>query len=1358
MPKRITAVLVLLSTMLLLAFLPDRSAMAENEETIYIRSAEDLLTLAKKCSLDSWSNGKKVVLEQDLSLSATGFNSIPIFNGEFDGGGYTVFDIELGEAQNPCGFFIETGKDADIHDLNLQGTISTPGSDSIAGGVVGLNRGLVSNCSFTGEIRGSSKIGGIAGENEAEGVVTYCNVSGSVQGLADVGGIVGYNKGAVLHCENRMFVNTESVDPSIRLEGIDTSSVLNFIRSMRSDNAGITADIGGVVGNNEGFVEYSGNFGTVGYLHLGYNVGGIAGRSNGYISHCSNNGIIYGRENVGGIIGRAEPVTEILETENLLSGISYRLYALNRAIDDAVVDSRSAFGDLAAQFENLTNYLNPVAEAVAAFDVTNPEMIFYLNGIISDCVYNIRNEIAAMGEGIEGQAAIITEDIDVINQNLGALSGSAIQTVDMIVSENKDDILTDESAEIDGQDVTYGKTISCDNEGSINGDNNVGGIAGCLTVENDSDALLEIGSEAKISLTRNHLNVYALITGCVNRGVVTSKYDCVGGISGRMDLGAATHCAAYGSISSEEGDYAGGICGLLYGQIKNCCAKCRISAKKYVGGVVGNGYSARASDEKASCVSGCYVLSVIPDSPQYAGAVSGGAAGVYENNFFVDSGTAGLDRLSIKGRAEPISFADFSAVPNLPEECKTFTLRFVVEDAVIKEIPFEYGASFDRSVFPEVGRRDGAYAVWDQSNLNNLRFDTTVTADFHMEESLLQSSELREDGRSIIYVDGQFQHGDTMELSRISTEGDDMSDFSESWQNTVRDQLRSIFRREETDYTIPVSIAEHIYIRFTDDGQDDHNIRYLTPNGQTKNYRLYLKSADSWERVYPQVFGSYYIVNVPGTEAEMVLINTIQSWWVVGYVAAAVLILGIVILIFIKLRKYLRSRPKNESKSNHWKPFNIWLKKNRRPVLIAIPIVVILSAAVVLTLKVGNVGAVVSSCKMLKELSTKETDITTTISIELDDRKLEMETIVHRVLQDGQMYRCTQQYGIPLYIANGMVCLENGRLFQIGDGPLSQGNVVNLALKVFLNEEVRKTEEGDIDCYSSIISGDIADSILKAFVSGMEEPFLHVSEMTISLREKAGDLSSIEFAGEGVTVSGKKFRFDVILTPQDIVNRPIIPQTVVDALSNKTTEAKETLSESFLHLLAAWIRNETAETIAADIQVEADCGLLNLKPTYRYSRQRIDGVDINCISSSLFKIYFNDNGAYTASGADLTEAQKRVYTSAQLLPIARDYCMNGQFSSVTEDNCSVYTITLTSKDADEIVAQVLPEVGRININYENSSLVVTVIDDEIKTIELDCRGTLKIVSEDIDVSVYTKVTFDNSGPEIIPKMVKEKLT
>ena len=73
-------------------------------------------------------------------------------------------------------------------------------------------------------------------------------------------------------------------------------------------------DTGGIAGRSSGTITGSVNHGEIGYPHTGYNVGGIAGRQNGSVVGCENYGSIWGRKDVGGIVGQFEPYTCLLYT------------------------------------------------------------------------------------------------------------------------------------------------------------------------------------------------------------------------------------------------------------------------------------------------------------------------------------------------------------------------------------------------------------------------------------------------------------------------------------------------------------------------------------------------------------------------------------------------------------------------------------------------------------------------------------------------------------------------------------------------------------------------------------------------------------------------------------------------------------------------------------------------------------------------------------------------------------------------------------------------------------------------------------------------------------------------------------
>ena len=309
-----------------------------------------------------------------------------------------------------------------------------------------------------------------------------------------------------------------------------------------------------------------------------------------------------------------------------------------------------------------------------------------------------------------------------------------------------------------------------------------------------------------------------------------------------------------------------------------------------------------------------------------------------------------------------------------------------------------------------------------------------------------------------------------------------------------------------------------------------------------------------------------------------------------------------------------------------------------------------------------------------------------------------------------------------------------------------------------MSEDIEKLSVDGVPRYLAVIGGETADRILRLFLSASGEDLLHAESMTIALDTRPdGSLWQLSFEGTGTSSSGTAFRFSVTLTPREMTDRPKIPEAVINAIASGGGEDDQVLSQDLLLLLAAWVKNESAETASADIMVNADCGSLNLSPRYSYSRCNVDGTDIHCIRSALFKLYFTGSAACTATGVDLSEAQQRVVDTAQLIPLAKELCLKGQFSSSSAGERTIFTITLSAEDAKALVSRLLPELDRLNISYGDCRLRITVIGGALDSIVLDCGGSLRVVSRDIGTSVVVTVRFNDNAAEAVPSAVRDVL-
>ena len=236
-----------LSCLLLISLLPVTQVLADGDGAIHIKSAEDLRSLAHSCTLDSWSRGKTVVLDNDIALTDDDELPIPTFGGTFNGNGHSITNFTLAtdgshqgffryiEEGSPAGLFGVLQKDAVIKNLNVEGTVTPSGDSENIGGIVGENHGTIESCTFNGSVSGKRSVGGIAGRNLATGIVRACDASGAIFGQSMTGGIVGENLGSIVSCRGRAYVNIESTDPSIDLSNLNLEFSLDLAKLSRDE-------------------------------------------------------------------------------------------------------------------------------------------------------------------------------------------------------------------------------------------------------------------------------------------------------------------------------------------------------------------------------------------------------------------------------------------------------------------------------------------------------------------------------------------------------------------------------------------------------------------------------------------------------------------------------------------------------------------------------------------------------------------------------------------------------------------------------------------------------------------------------------------------------------------------------------------------------------------------------------------------------------------------------------------------------------------------------------------------------------------------------------------------------------------
>lgn len=344
---------------ILLVNIPQVKATATGR-TVRISTAEEFLDFAKECGIDTASEELTVELAEDITLSGTDFSGVPIFCGTFNGGGHTISGLSLRGNSSEIGLFRHLQKGAEINNLNVTGTVAPAGSSDKVGGIVGVNKGKITSCTFGGSVSGNDSVGGIVGKNCEGGVVSQCTSTATLSGESAAGGIAGTNNGVITNCENSGSVNTVYKDET--LSDVNPDDISLETASGVEETIG-KSDVGGIAGYSTGMIQRCENKGTVGYQHIGYNIGGIVGRQYGTLSSCKNFGTIYGRKDVGGIAGQMEPYRSIEFSEDTAKRLENETDTLSDNIDKLISDTADSGDSINSEIQKLTSQMNSLQDS-----------------------------------------------------------------------------------------------------------------------------------------------------------------------------------------------------------------------------------------------------------------------------------------------------------------------------------------------------------------------------------------------------------------------------------------------------------------------------------------------------------------------------------------------------------------------------------------------------------------------------------------------------------------------------------------------------------------------------------------------------------------------------------------------------------------------------------------------------------------------------------------------------------------------------------------------------------------------------------------------------------------------------------
>lgn len=855
---------LILIIMTVISIMPINVSAEDSLNVIEISRVNELIEFANKCKYDSYSKDKIVKLTADIDVSGSDFKGISYFAGTFDGGSHIISGFNVDYKGSDFGFFRYIAESGFITNLNISGSINVTGSQENIGGIAGVNKGVINESSFSGKVNASTATGAIAGYNHENAKIVRCTSDADILATNQTGGIAGVNDGLISSCTSKSRVNTQELDTTLDIGGVDVGT-LNLTQNVIDRN-----DMGGIAGESTGIISDCVNYGKIGFAHTGYNVGGIAGKQSGKVITCSNEGEIYGRKDVGGIVGQAEPDIESEYLNDRVDDVQSSIDIINSTLNNMSSSMNNASSDVKSYTENIIDQYKELLDKLQDKLNGNNDNDEKIEDFVDDISKDIENstvadDIHGLADTVDSEIRTIADSIERISAQIKNIGNTVTETMDVVTSDDNyiEDISSADSAQ--NSDGVIAKSV---NRGAVHGDINAGGIAGTMNVEYDVDPEYDLDITETTNV-RLRSTVSDVVIYCINYGEVNSKKDCAGGIVGLQELGLVYGSEGYGTVKSETGNYAGGIAGNSASAITDSYSLCNVESEDYTGGICGKGYTMQ------NCIS---IPAILGD-----GEAKGSLAGIIESdgevstNIFVNDIYGGIDDINYSGKADSASYEAVMAMENIPDGFHRVTLVFKADGNVIDTKNIAYNANLGVSELPSIPDKDGFYAQWPENIVSKpILQNTVVEAEYHVWIESVAGDIASQNDKPLFIAEGKFYDDNKITLSKCDT--DNLSgdiEYSYAW------------KMRGTDVKDKGTKTCHFYIKNT--------------LGSSEVW--YRDNADSgWVKADAKEHGSYMTAEIP-YEADFAVIHKESSnmiYYICGGAAACIIVLAVII---IKKRK-----------------------------------------------------------------------------------------------------------------------------------------------------------------------------------------------------------------------------------------------------------------------------------------------------------------------------------------------------------------------------------------------------------------------------------------------------------------------
>lgn len=655
----------------------------------------------------------------------------------------------------------------------------------------------------------------------------------------------------------------------------------------------------------------------------------------------------------------------------------------------------------------------------------------------------------------------------------------------------------------------------------------------------------------------------------------------------------------------------------------------------------------------------------------------------------------------------------------------------------------------------------------NKTALEDLHFDTVVTAEYKLKMSAAASGSERGD-RPVIFAEGGFDDGAAVTSTATEESAVGLTPLDSGLSQAYDDSTARLPWYERITAPISGGIIEQRHVSIPDDGQAVHTLHYLPPEMSIGRLEVYVMQDGRWIKAYTAEFGSYLTFDVAGTEADIAAVSVISIWWLWGLVALAIVLAAVIVLVSVKKRRAGRSgeaKPPREKaeRKRHGKARHEQMEEQKDKRRIKWPIIAVIIVLAALVAAAGvflapRVAEKVAPYRAIAALANAdELSMEVSVNATLGGDKITAGVPVQVKSSGGKKvtYACVS--GVPLYYSDGMLILENGMAYSIGDTSPDYSALLSTITGYFKAAEL----SGEDGALNLSLDGEQAAALLNTLCPEAMRQSAGISDARIEAALSGTDVESIcvtasgTMAGDGAEAYEVTARIDGFAYSAGFD----LPFAVAEAAAKGDADGSlEEITDDVLRVLSAWAELRGRDSAAGTLTLGVDCGPVVADTSLELGMRHVDGRRIYSVGKSSLTVYTDGSKAVSRSGLGVALGESELADTAKLPRLAYDVCLKGGISAQQHGEKYVYTAALDGGDMEQLIQIISPDAAKLDVNYSYGALKLTVSGGKLTEIEFDCTGTVKIVLTEKPVTVTARLTDSRKAAPEIPAKAAEALT